>query len=47
MKGKKKGILAFLLAFVMVATIVTPVLADEGPTPPFAPRFGNVGEEPE
>ena len=46
MKGKKRGIVAVLLALVMVATLATPLVADEA-TPPVRARWFDTGEEPE
>ncbi|MCL2620293.1 MAG: hypothetical protein FWD97_05090 [Defluviitaleaceae bacterium] len=46
MKGKKRGIIAVLLALVMVATLATPLVADEA-TPPVRARSLDPGDEPE
>jgi len=43
---KKKGVLAVLLALVMVATLATPLVADEA-TPPVRTRWFDPGDEPE
>jgi len=46
MKGKKRGIVAVLLALFMVATLATPLVADEA-TPPLRARSFDPGEEPD